>query len=43
MVPEPYLMPVTEVSDTHRKHSNGKCINPAPAPEFWMEANANKV
>ena len=38
LVPEPYLM---SFSVKPSMHSNGKCVNPAPAPAFWMAANAN--
>ena len=43
LVPEPYLVELTEVSINQRKHSNGKCVDPPPPPAFWMAANANKV
>ena len=43
LVPEPYLVELTEVSINQRKHSNGKCVDPPPPPAFWMAAKANKV
>ena len=42
-MPDPYLMALWKVADNHRKHSAGKCVDPAPPPAFWMAANANKV
>ena len=42
-MPEPYLMSLAKVPEEQRKHSNGLCTNQAPDPEFWAEANANKV
>ena len=43
LVPEPYLVGLSEVPVDQRKHSCGLCIDPPPPPAFWMAGKGNKV
>ena len=43
LVPEPYLVGLSEVPVDQRKHSHGLCIDPPPPPAFWMAGKGNKV